>query len=291
MPASIDIPAAWDRLDLSGLSGVAMVIGAPDAGKSTFARYLFQRLADQGRRTAFLDGDPGQASLGPPTTLTLILPSLGETDFPPHGKVWRWFMGSTSPAGHMLAVLVGAARLVHVAQSAGAQAVIYDTSGMVEPPGGGAALKFAKIELMQPSVVYAIQKDRELEPILHPLRRARRQRLILLEPSAAVQRRDVAERQGHRAGRFAAHFQNARSLNVEWNRLAVFPYPQFALNRLVAFQDLSGFTLSLGIVRSIDRSAHRVEILTPLPSLELASSIHIGDLFLDSQTFQDRRIV
>jgi polynucleotide 5'-kinase involved in rRNA processing len=56
-----------------GPEGIFMVIGAPDAGKSTFARYLFKRFQAEGLRAAFLDGDPGQASLGPPTMLTLSL--------------------------------------------------------------------------------------------------------------------------------------------------------------------------------------------------------------------------
>jgi polynucleotide 5'-kinase involved in rRNA processing len=211
-------------------------------------------------------------------------------DFPPHGQVWRWFVGSTSPAGHMLSVLAGAARLVQAARTAGAQVVIYDTSGLVEPSAGGAALKFAKVELLQPSTIFAIQKEEELQPILHPLRRARRQRLVVLEPSVAVHRRDAAERQAHRAGQFSKHFQAARPLMVSWSRLAVFPYPQFALHRLLAFQDEAGFSMALGIVRAIDRPAHQVEILTPLASLERVSSIHIGDLFLDPLTFQDRRI-
>jgi polynucleotide 5'-hydroxyl-kinase GRC3/NOL9 len=99
-------------------------------GKSTFARYLYQRLVIEGKQAAYLDGDPGQSLLGPPTTLTLALGELGEPGkhgFPPSGEVRRWFIGSVSPSGHMLPLLVGAARLVRAAFALGGGRV-YDTS-------------------------------------------------------------------------------------------------------------------------------------------------------------------
>jgi polynucleotide 5'-hydroxyl-kinase GRC3/NOL9 len=152
----LDIPGAWQKLDLSELAGMLMVIGAPDVGKTTFARYLFGQVAAEGYRVAFLDGDPGQTSLGPPTTMTVSLAGAGETGYPPKGESWRWFVGSTSPSGHMLQVLSSAARLM---QAAAASITVYDTSGLVDPKLGGAALKFAKIDLLRPTLVFAIQKD------------------------------------------------------------------------------------------------------------------------------------
>jgi polynucleotide 5'-hydroxyl-kinase GRC3/NOL9 len=89
----LDIPPAWDKIDLREARGTLMVIGATDTGKSTFAQYLYRRLcADPGRRVAYLDGDPGQSRLGPPTTMTL---ALGKPLASPHP--WEipgaWGMG------------------------------------------------------------------------------------------------------------------------------------------------------------------------------------------------------
>jgi polynucleotide 5'-hydroxyl-kinase GRC3/NOL9 len=287
---TIDIPTAWRQLDLAALSGTLMVIGAPDVGKSTFARYLFERLQSSGICPAFLDGDPGQSSLGPPTTLTLTLCSPTALTFPPQGSTWRWFTGSTSPAGHMLPVLVGAARLIDTARSAGAQAIVYDTSGLVDPAAGGAALKFAKIDLLQPAAVFAIQKADELEPILQPLRRSRRTRLVVLDPSNAARRRDTTARQDHRSDAYKSHFANARSHWIEWSQYAVLPYPQFALQRLVALEDAAGYTRALGVIQSIERSSRRLELLTPLQSFDKIATLHLGDLLLDPASFRDRRL-
>lgn len=299
-----EIPAAWEKITVSDLSGIVMVIGAPDVGKSTFARYLFRRLsadfASQQKsqqpdahskiRAAYLDGDPGQSQFGPPTTMTLCfhLPSNG--DYLPIGEARRYFIGSISPRGHMLPMLVGAARLSQAAFEAGAQCVVYDTSGLIDPSQGGQALKQAKIDLLRPALVVAIQREQELEPILMPLRRSRRVRLITLEPSLAVRRRDSANRQKHRRTQFASYFASSHERVVDWSSTAVFPLPRFSLNRLVAFEDIAGLTLGLGIVIQIDRPSRRVTLLTPLLDLKPVNALRLGDIALNPQGFSESKL-
>lgn len=282
----LDVPDAWKRLSLQGVRGVVMVIGGPDAGKSTLARYLVGRLRAGHERVALLDGDPGQSSLGPPTTMTLRLYAGGEGQ----GRRWRAFVGSVSPTGHMLPLVVGAARLVQAARRAGAEAVVYDTTGLIHPSQGGLALKFAKINLLRPALVLAIQRQVELEPILMPLRRTGRVRLVELRPSEAVRPRDLTARQTHRARQFARYFERAQPLEVRWGSLAVFPSPWFALHRLLAFEDREGFVRGLGIVLDIDRAEQRLTVLTPLKDLTSVDSLHLGDLLVDPETFRDRRL-
>jgi polynucleotide 5'-kinase involved in rRNA processing len=284
----LDLPPTWEQIDLSA-TGTLMVIGATDTGKSTFAQYLYRRLCvEPARRVAYLDGDPGQSTLGPPTTMTLALGKRGDDAFPPAGQRWRRFIQATSPRGHMLPMLVGAARLVQAAREAGADVLIYDTSGFVGTPDGGAHLKHAKIELLRPSVVFALQRDQELEAAIAPLRHSRHVRLIELRPSPATQRRDVATRQAHRASQFARYFNGARTLTVDWERLAVFPVPRFSFHQLVALEDAEGFMLALGIVELADMKAKRVTLRAPLASLDGAQALRLGDVTLDPKTFRDQ---
>src|SRR3954451_21991417 len=49
----------------------ALVLGAADVGKSTFCRFLLGHLRARGRRTALLDTDVGQKTVGPPACVTL----------------------------------------------------------------------------------------------------------------------------------------------------------------------------------------------------------------------------
>lgn len=299
-----DVPAAWEQIPVSGLRGTIMVIGAPDVGKSTFARYLYQRLSastvlpqepsqpekPSRTRVAYLDGDPGQSELGPPSTLTLCFDLPPVDRFPRDEQMRRYFIGSVSPRGHMLPMLVGAFRLVQAAFEAGSSCIVYDTSGLIDPSRGGQALKQAKIELLRPVTLIAIQREQELEPILMPLRRSRRVRLITLEPSPAVHRRDVPRRQNHRRDQFAHYFTSSHPLVVDWTNTAVFPLPRFSLNRLVAFEDAAGFTQALGIVTQIDRSSRHVTLLTPLRDLEAVNALRLGDLALDPYSFHESKL-
>lgn len=287
-PYDLDIPPAWEQMDLAGLRGTVMVIGAPDTGKSTFARYLYQRLRRQSRRVAFLDGDPGQSALGPPATITLALGKGDNDAFPPTGQRWRRFVQAVSPRGHMLPLIVSAARLAQTAYDAGAEAMVYDTTGLIDPAQGGLNLKLAKIELLRPTAVVGIQRNQELAAILAPLRRNRRIRLIELRPSAAVQPRDVAARQAHRASQFARYFASTRAMTLDWSRLSVWPTPNFAFHQLVALEDAEGFALDLGIVQAADMKSRQVTLLTALPSLTGVEALRLGDLTLDPKTFRDQ---
>jgi polynucleotide 5'-hydroxyl-kinase GRC3/NOL9 len=283
-----EIPPEWEELDLKGLSGTLMVVGPPDVGKSTFARYLFKRLNKLFRRVAYLDGDPGQSSLGPPGTMTLALAENGDDTFPPRGQIWRGFVGSVSPAGHMLPVLTCASRLAEAAREAGAPVIIYDTTGLVDPSQGGIYLKLAKIDLLRPAVLFAIQRDQELKSLVLPLRRSRRLQMVELEPPSAAQRRDTAVRKAHRATQYANYFANSSDLRLSWPQFAVLPAPRFNLHRLVAMEDADGFTIGLGIVKQIDRIYRQVMLHTPVASVNGVDAIRLGDVAVDPETFEDR---
>jgi polynucleotide 5'-hydroxyl-kinase GRC3/NOL9 len=285
-----DIPPDWKQIDLTRVKGTLLVVGAPDVGKSTFSRHIFQSVHAGAGRVAYLDGDPGQGSLGPPTTMTLSLGELGNDDFPTSSRVFRVFVGAVSPTGHMLQVLVGAARLVQAAYENGAQVVIYDTTGLIDPAQGGAHLKQSKIDLLRPSALFAIQLRQELEYLLRPLRLSSRTHVVELRPSPAVQWRDPPARRAYRAERFVRYFANAHAISLNWGQMAVFPAPHFSLNRLVALEDGEGFTLGLGIVSNFERKTRQVTLLTPLEPLDNIDAIHVGDVEVDPQTFEDRPI-
>ncbi len=287
---NIEVPPYWEELNLEGLSGVLMVIGAPDTGKSTFARYLYTRLCALHERVAFIDGDIGQASLGPPTTMTLVLRQSGEVGFPPGGPRVRVFVGANSPRGHMLPTLIGVYKLVRRAQELGATVTVLDTTGLIGPEQGGPALKQAKVDLLEPAVVFAIRQGNELEPILGPLRHSARTRVVELPAAPAVRPRDKVARRAHRARLFARYFANAYPLEISWARLAVFPAPRFSRYQLVAMEDRRGFALALGIVLEADPARKTVLLLTPAHSLNNVDALRVGDVGVNPETWEDTRM-
>jgi polynucleotide 5'-hydroxyl-kinase GRC3/NOL9 len=290
MGYEIDLPENWKRLDLEAYKGTLLVIGATNSGKSTFARYLFNSISSTGSRIAFLDGDPGQSKLGPPSTITITFnpdETLRDGD-----DIWRrrFFIGSTTPQGHMLPTVVGGARLIQAAHESGADTIVYDTCGLIDAQHGGLNLKLAKIELLRPTFIFAIQKEKELEPLLTPLRRSKRHHVIDLQPSEVVISRDQYARRAFRTRQFTRYFAGANRLIVDWRQLATFPLPLYRINRLAAFENFEGFTLGLGIIVNVDRPAKRLTLMTPLISVNGVNALRLGDLLLDPVTFHDERL-
>ena len=291
---SLDVPPDWLKIDLHQLRGTVMVIGAPDTGKSTFAQFIIRYLLkNDNKRIAFLDGDPGQTSLGVSTTISVVLSAriIKDEVIEPE-NVKRYFIGSNSPQGHMLSTLVGGCKLLKAAEENGIELVIYDTSGLIGPEQGGMALKSAKIDLYQPSMIFAIQSgDNELEPLLHPYRQSKRIRIIDLSPSLAIQKKDQECRRLNRSCSYRKYFECSQYLTFNMKQFPIFPFPRFSLNRLIAFENGHGFADSLGVISDLDRERSQFTVFTPLHSARDINAIRIGDIFLDINTYVDQQIL
>lgn len=294
---SVVVPETWSHLDLDAFSGVLLVIGAPDTGKSTFAHWLFGRLADAGRSLAFLDGDIGQSTLGPPATLTLSMPSGASSDSEKMAVLLHWFVGDVSPRGRMLPLVVGAGRLHQRALAAGVDTLVVDTTGLVGRAQGGVALKHALVDQLRPTTLFALQRVSELEPILVPLRRLSQRggrswpgfQVVELEVTAAIRPRDVTMRQAHRARTFRRYFSRAGVVRLSLRQRAVFDGATFAPRRLIALQDAAGFALALGVIASWDTTRDELSVYTPLADVERVASIRLGAIGVDVETGREFR--
>lgn len=151
---------------------MVVLVGGLDTGKSTLSRALLRAAVAAGRPSAFLDADVGQKSVGPPATITLKqIRSLDDLDGDNSTLADALaFVGSTSPEGHLLAVLAGVASLHRRARADGADFVVLDTSGLVSGIHGQ-ILKYHKIELLLPDLVVGLQRGEELLPLLGVIQR------------------------------------------------------------------------------------------------------------------------
>lgn len=290
--SDISIPRKWGRINPESLAGTIMVIGESDSGKTTFARYLFLQLCRCCGRVAFLDCDMGQSTLGLPTTMNLALSGSDPSALPLEGEAFSYFVGSTSPRGHMLPTVIGARKLQRKAQELGAEAIVVDTTGLVARAAGGGALKQWKIELLEPSALVGLERGAELEHILWPWRWDKKVRVYDLPVSKRVSEKTRSERIAHREKRFRSYFRKAHALRVPFREVVVFGIERMAGGRLLAFQDDEGFVVGLGIARVYggkprDRKSRELTVTTPLPSLEGVSSIRFGSLKLDPTTGQE----
>jgi polynucleotide 5'-hydroxyl-kinase GRC3/NOL9 len=220
--------------------------------------------------------------------MTLALSATAEkSNFPPREEAFSYFIGSTSPRGHMLPTVVGARKLQMKAQEMGAEAIVVDTTGLVDRAAGGGALKHWKIELLQPSALVSLARGPELEHILWPWRRDRRVRVHELRVSKHVRERGRETRIRYREERFRDYLQKAGTLRVPIRRIVVFGIEEMSRGRVLAFQDEGGFALALGVAQEYERSSQTLAVWTPLTSIEKVSSIRFGTLRLDPATGQE----
>ena len=244
---NLEVPPEWDAAARGFLKvgGVAMVLGAPDSGKSTLSRYLIYRAYAAGKPAALVDLDLGQSHLGPPATLGLGL-------FPPRAPgddslfpEALYFIGQTSPKGALLEVAAGSRVLVDEAARRGVRRVVVNTSGYVEGPGA-VRLKLAQVELLRPSLLLALERRGELTALLQALAPPGGKRLLRLPVSSRAKDKTPQERRRYREERFRRYFARAQSLNLPREALTWLGLP-LSQGRPLTVAELVEIGQSLGI--------------------------------------------
>jgi polynucleotide 5'-hydroxyl-kinase GRC3/NOL9 len=195
-----------------------LLLGATDTGKTTFLTWLVNCLLARERQIAIVDADVGQSSLGPPTTIGLSLVSDPFQCLQELAPAALYFVGSTSPRGHLVPVVVGTKRLVDRARRLEADRVVIDTCGFISADGGR-MLKQYQIDLVDPDVVVCLQRDQECEPILLAFRYRQRPRVLRLRASHACRRRSMEERRRHRERAVHRYFGKPRIITLAWDDL------------------------------------------------------------------------
>jgi polynucleotide 5'-hydroxyl-kinase GRC3/NOL9 len=283
MEAPWDIPPSWQTLAAADLSGTILVVGAPSSGKSTFVRWLVEDLCRTRRRIGWLDGDVGQTTLGVPGTMNLAVVDAPLAGLPQVNATF--FVGSTSPRGHMLPTVVGLQRLQQAAVAEAATVVVVDTTGLIAEQDGGGSLKLWKVELLRPALMVAIQRENELVHILTPLIRERYLDVRILKPSDAARCRSPQQREQRRRELYRRYFESAAPVLVCYSDLAVYGIDIADRGSLLALQNEAGFSLGLGIALGIE--GEKLQVLTPLTDISRVTSLRFGSLKLNPSTFEE----
>jgi polynucleotide 5'-hydroxyl-kinase GRC3/NOL9 len=197
--------------------GLALLIGASDTGKTTLAKFLINEWTRQGLKVAYVDGDMGQSTLGPPGTLGMKVfdrssPDLENSQF--SGDISLFFIGSFSPVGHLLQTIVGVQELVKKAEAQKPDLILVDTTGLVHG-GVGGHLKYRKIQLLQPRHVVLIQKSDELEH-LNMLIQKERVLVHVLRPAPEIKTRSLEIRRNYRIQKLREYFGGAKVHRVQF---------------------------------------------------------------------------
>lgn len=192
------IAAPWrravDRIIGHGTRRI-VVIGATDRGKTTFCRYLADRLRTADAVPFLLDGDPGQGLLAPPACVGLQAPHRPEPRFA--------FVGTPNAAARPALLVAAVARL---AAHAGEAPLVVDTCGFVEGPGR--RLQAATLAAVAPEAVVVIARHEDSIADLADV--LPRRNVLLVPPAPEACRRSATQRRLAREAALRVHFRSAR---------------------------------------------------------------------------------
>lgn len=207
---------------LQTFSGVILLLGGVDRGKTTLAFRIVNFFLSQGKKVAWVDADLGQSTVGPPTTVGLGFPSnfsLEERLFTPYFH----FVGDISPRNRITSTAVFTHNLVERAH-ARTEVVLVDTCGFFQ---GEAALylKTLQLRLTQPELVIGIGKKEEFSVF----KKMGVSQLLELPPAAEISPKKAIERRSYREHLFSVYFSRAQNLVLDLANFRLFLplYPSF----------------------------------------------------------------
>ncbi len=257
------------------------VMGAPDRGKSTFCRYLVEKLAPT-RPTAYLDCDTGQSTIGPPTTIGLAIlagPGIAR-------ETHLRFTGSTSPRGHMLQVVAGTVRLLAKAMDRGAKTVVIDSSGYVLDEVAQ-EFQFLLVDLLQPDHLVVFQVSDELEGILANFRHNPRLTIHRVPVPEEVVVRLRGWRRTYRERQFREYFSGAIVQELSLDGIGIHGRLPSSFRSdawealLIALCDWEQEVVALGVVESLDLPNHAIRFSAPSFDRARVTSIHVGSMRIE----------
>lgn len=188
---------------LGEATGVVLILGAIDTGKTTLATQAANGALARGHAVALVDGDTGQSELGPPGTIGLARP---EAPFAAPSELRTRalaFVGDITPVGHLLSIVSGLECLTRHAQSRGAELILVDTAGLVR---GRIAEKLhvATAAAIRPALVVGLARGSEIDRLIELVAAAAGAPSLRVRTPESVGYKTPLYRRARRAKRLAA---------------------------------------------------------------------------------------
>ncbi|MEM1831842.1 MAG: Clp1/GlmU family protein [Desulfurococcaceae archaeon] len=135
-----------------------VVVGCVDCGKTSFVTMTYNVLLSSGRRPVVIDGDVGQADIGPPGFV-----SMGFSEAPVYWinelkPAMMRFIGDIKPHGYSSLIIHEIKKLAEASSAKGFDSIIVDTDGWVKDEPG-INHKFSLIEELKPDAIVVLGED------------------------------------------------------------------------------------------------------------------------------------
>lgn len=251
---------------LSHKKGIIFLLGETDTGKTTFTKNLIDMYTAKGKKVCFLDSDVGQSTIGPPTTIGLkVIKNREDNNFNDFTKLY--FVGSTSPRGFFLPMVVGTYKLSRIFLK-DVDATIIDTTGLVSGQYGQ-TLKFYKIDLILPRYLVLFEKEDELKPYREIFKSNKLFKTFVLKvPVDKIKQKSYEERANYRIQKFESYFKDGKDYILDLKKLSSFP-PIYELKNqiqkfnILGLEDNDNNLLGIGIFLDF-RKDEKIRIFTPV---------------------------
>lgn len=252
------IPESW-KLAREALTemerGKVVVLGATDVGKSTLCAYLVNTLTARGLRLRMVDGDLGQADIGPPTTIASSLPVSPITSLVDLNPETIEFLGNTSPSGIEDKVIYA---LRELSERNGSLLTIINSDGWIADPEA-ISYKIKLIAELEPDLVVALTTGSELQPILS----GSRARALHVGAAQEALARSRSDRRAIRTASYRRFLEGAKTRSLALQTVAIstprgFPGMDPLSRRkleglIVGLLNDSGYLLHIGIFMGISK--------------------------------------
>ncbi|GAK54813.1 GTPase or GTP-binding protein-like protein [Candidatus Vecturithrix granuli] len=200
---------------------IIFVMGDKDTGKTTFVLALANELFHQGFSVGIIDADIGQSDIGPPTTVGFGVVQTPLTSLCDAVLQSLYFVGSISPKGCLLPLVIGTRKMLDNALTQELQKIILDTTGLISGQLGR-VLKTHKIQLTAPDVIVCLQRAGECEHILSAYHGFEKPIILRLLPPSQCRTKTISDRQSHRTKFFKRYFTEARLIHCSLEDIGVF---------------------------------------------------------------------
>jgi len=248
--------------------GCVVLIGGVDVGKTTLARALHRLLGGE-----VVDADLGQSTIGSPTAITLGTYDVGMRD--------GYFVGDTTPRGHLVLALCGTTRMVRRAR----RPLVVDTDGFISG-NAGRSYKLALIEAIDPDLVVLLPKGEELE-----LLRLSCEVTTVTVRLLGVRQKSRQERINAREGLFRTEFSRCREVEVPWEGIR-WRGTLLGLGELVDPDVLSKMLgCDVLFARRMGRGAIAVIDGRPLSAGAVKAFWELEELFLIPKSYLEDRLI
>lgn len=235
------IPTGWREASqiIRQVKGVAVILGDVDSGKSTLCTFLANECFRDGIPVSIIDGDVGQADIGPPTTISSSVLRHHVFSLREVKPDTSLFMGDTSPTLIPEKLTRGLVRLRDLAKSQ-SEVTLINTDGWVRSEDA-VAYKVQLLGEVRPNLVLVIDGNGEVDPIVEQQASTT---LKLARSKYAITRTREARRRYRESG-YKRFLENAKRLDLPLGKVRLRRFNSYSQMKIREEENLKSLLAGL----------------------------------------------